>query len=89
MTRATDQVINLCFSVQWLSVTHLLLDLLVRSLSQFFSVKIRIREDTTCKMFNTEVEEEEKIGSVQHNAVGSKKKKETVNDFLVVETEST
>lgn len=39
-------------------------------------------------MSNTEVEEEGKIGSVQHNAVSSKKKKERVNDFFSVETES-
>lgn len=40
-------------------------------------------------MFKTEVEEEGKICSVQHNTVGSKEKREMVNDFLVVKTEST
>lgn len=60
MTGATDQLISLCFSVQCLSVTHLLLELLVHSLSQFFSMKTRIGEETTFKISNTEVEGEGK-----------------------------
>lgn len=70
-----SKLINLCFSIQCISVTHLLPELLVHSLSQFFSMKRRIRENTMCKMSNAKVEEEGKMGSVKHNAVGSKEKR--------------
>lgn len=62
-----ETLINLCgfffFSLQYLSVIHLLLDSLVHSLSQFFSMKTRIREDTTCEMSNAEIDEEGNISA--------------------------
>lgn len=53
---------------------HILLKLFVHSLSQFFSLITGVREDTICKMANAEGEEEGKMDSVHHHAVGSKEK---------------
>lgn len=69
---------------------HLPLELFVHSLSQFFSLKTRVREDTIYKMANADGKEEGKMGSAQHHAVGSKeKRKRRVNCPWSREREST